>query len=275
MQSDLLTGVLGSLLLAKAVLEIISLHGASAQRSSPMPVWFWTACGVSVGFAATARLLRSATGPAAALGGLICLHLLLRLQFGGSWTQTAMPCLVALFLATYGATRFGRPRKQALGLAERPSGRRASQVVANLGLAGLLAAGGTKGSPEAATMLAACIAALAEAAADTVSSEMGQALGGKTILIVSGRLVPPGTDGGVSLAGTACGLLTAALVVAVGPFAQDWKAALSIFAAASLGLLFDSLLGASVERRGWLGNDLVNFASTASAAVLAGLAVFS
>jgi uncharacterized membrane protein len=29
-----------------------------------------------------------------------------------------------------------------------------------------------------------------------------------------------------------------------------------------VGLLFDSLLGATVERRGWIGNDWVNFLST-------------
>ena len=42
------------------------------------------------------------------------------------------------------------------------------------------------------------------------------------------------------------------------------------------GLLFDSLLGATLERRGWINNDTVNFLSTASAAVfaLALLAVF-
>jgi uncharacterized membrane protein len=34
-------------------------------------------------------------------------------------------------------------------------------------------------------------------------------------------------------------------------------------------LFFDSLLGATVERRGWLGNDLVNFSSTAFTAALA------
>jgi len=35
------------------------------------------------------------------------------------------------------------------------------------------------------------------------------------------------------------------------------------------GLLFDSLLGATLERRGWLNNDAVNFLSTASAALCA------
>jgi uncharacterized membrane protein len=33
-----------------------------------------------------------------------------------------------------------------------------------------------------------------------------------------------------------------------------------------VGLGFDSLLGATLERRGWLNNDAVNFLSTASAA---------
>ena len=37
------------------------------------------------------------------------------------------------------------------------------------------------------------------------------------------------------------------------------------------GLFFDSAVGATLERRGWLGNDLVNFASTAFAAALAAL----
>jgi uncharacterized membrane protein len=35
------------------------------------------------------------------------------------------------------------------------------------------------------------------------------------------------------------------------------------------GLFADSLLGATVERRGWLGNDLVNFLSTCVGALAA------
>jgi uncharacterized protein (TIGR00297 family) len=133
----------------------------------------------------------------------------------------------------------------------------------------MLAAGGSPGSFVSSAMLAACIAALAEATADTVSSEMGQAFAGKTVLITTGRMVPAGTDGGVSVIGTACGALAAAIVVAVSPVAQDLATAAGLFAAACAGLAFDSVLGATAERRGWLGNDLVNFSSTVFAAAVA------
>ena len=270
----MLVGAVGMVLVAKAAIEIELMCGGWARVSSAMPGWFWVACGVSLAFATVVWLLRSATGPAAAMGGLVCLHVLLRQQLGGGWTDTAMPALLALFLLTFAATRFGRARKEAMGLGEERRGRRASQVVANLGAAGILAAGGTAGSFVAHAMLAACVAALAEATADTVSSEMGQALsetrwGGKTLLITTGKAVPAGTDGGVSVAGTACGALAAAVIVAVSPFAHDAVPAVGIFVAACAGLLFDSVLGATVERRGWLGNDLVNFVSTVFAAVVA------
>jgi uncharacterized protein (TIGR00297 family) len=299
MQSELLTGAMGMLLVAKAVAEIAALHQARLHpflvRGFPsesgsihgylaMPLWFWIACAVSAGFALAVWLLRSATGPAAAMGGLVSLHVLLRQEFGGGWQETAMPSLLALFVLTFAATRFGRARKEAAGLAEPRRGRRAAQVLANLGAAGLLAAGGTSipgaaiagaagpflaRSGTAAFMLAACIAALAEATADTVSSEMGQALGGRTLLITTGRVVAAGTDGGVSIAGTACGAFAAAAVVAVSPLAHEPVAAMAVFAAACAGLVFDSVLGATVERRGWIGNDLVNLSSTVLAAAVA------
>jgi uncharacterized protein (TIGR00297 family) len=263
MQSELLVGAIGMVLVVKAVLEIVHLH-----EGGTMPRWFWVACGVSFAFALVVWLLKSATAPAAALGGVICLHVLLRQQFGGTWQETAMPPLLALFLLTFAATRFGRKRKEAAGLAEGRQGRRAAQVLANLGAAGLLAAGGTAGSFVSSAMLAACVAALAEATADTVSSEMGQALGGRTLMISTGRAVPPGTDGGVSAAGTAFGAMAAMVVVGVSPLVDSPVAAMAAFGAACAGLIFDSVLGATLERRGWLGNDLVNFASTVLAAGL-------
>ena len=63
--------------------------------------------------------------------------------------------------------------------------------------------------------------------------------------------------------------MAAAIVVALSPVAEDLGAAGAVFLAACAGLVFDSVLGATVERKGWLGNDLVNFASTVFAAAVA------
>ncbi len=142
-------------------------------------------------------------------------------------------------------------------------GRSASQIVANLGIAGLFAAAGRYEG---------CVAALAEAAADTVSSEIGQATGHPARLVTTGRMVPAGTDGGVTLTGTLAGLVAAALVVMVGSgHHRAWPVQATTWMAAGAGLYFDSLLGATVERRGWMGNDLVNFTSTLFTAWIASL----
>jgi uncharacterized protein (TIGR00297 family) len=116
------------------------------------------------------------------------------------------------------------------------------------------------------------LAALCEAAADTVSSEIGQAIGGRPLMITTLRRVEPGTDGAISLAGTFAGVLAAGIVAAAGAFtffAGGTSMALIAWAGGIFGLLFDSLLGATMERRGWLNNDLVNFLSTTSAAAFA------
>ena len=241
MQSELLVGAVGMLLVAKAMLVIVTLG-----RMGAYPLWFWIALGISAGFALVVWLLRSATGPAAAMGGVICLNVLLGQGAGMDWQQTAMPALLTLFVLTFAATRFGRSRKEQMGTAEPRQGRRASQVLANLGFAGLCAGAA---SP---VLFAACVAALAEATADTVSSEMGQALGGRTLLLTTWSEVPAGTDGGISVAGTTLGTAAAGGVVLVTALTRDVSVEMGmvVLGAALCGLVFDSWLGATVERRG-------------------------
>jgi uncharacterized protein (TIGR00297 family) len=86
-------------------------------------------------------------------------------------------------------------------------------------------------------------------------------------MITTLRTVDPGTDGAVSLAGTLAGIVAAAIVAGIGAMALRGSLALFWISVAGgvFGLLFDSLLGATLERRGWLNNDAVNFLSTASA----------
>ena len=93
---------------------------------------------------------------------------------------------------TWLSTRLGYRRKRDLGLAERREGRNGWQVSANLGVAALssLLYAVTGNQP----WLVAAAAALAEAATDTVASEVGQTRGQNAILITTGESVPSGTD---------------------------------------------------------------------------------
>jgi uncharacterized protein (TIGR00297 family) len=194
--------------------------------------------------------------------------------------HTALLPILAVFLLTWAATRLGREAKERLGTAERKHGRTAAQVTANLGVAALLSDGLAQSmlagshwlSHTAPTLLlAAGLAALAEAAADTVSSEIGQVIGGRPRMITTLRQAEPGTDGAISLIGTLAGVGAAVIVATVGSFALNGGPAMFWISCAGgvFGLLFDSLLGATLERRGWLNNDAVNFLSTVSAAAFA------
>jgi uncharacterized protein (TIGR00297 family) len=153
-----------------------------------------------------------------------------------------------------------------LGTAEKGDGRRASQVIANLGVAAaaavLYAIYGKAG------FILAMTAALAEAAADTVSSEIGQAVGSSPRLVTTWKRVPVGTDGGVTLVGTLGGVIAAALIGLVCCLATliPWKWLGIAVGAAVAGMLADSFLGAWLERRRVLNNDLVNFLGTLVAA---------
>jgi uncharacterized protein (TIGR00297 family) len=172
--------------------------------------------------------------------------------------------LLAVFAMTLMATRLGGRRKQQLLAAEAAAGRSASQVIANLGVAGLIVVL----APPGWTVLA--IAALAEAAADTSSSEIGLAFSGKTVLITTWRPVAPGIDGGISLHGTAAALAAAgiiALAARVLGLVPSHHAAIIVYAG-FLGALVDSLLGALLEKPGLLNNDLVNLLSTSAAVAI-------
>jgi uncharacterized protein (TIGR00297 family) len=199
------------------------------------------------------------------------------------WKTALVPLLVVLALTSL-ATRLGRRQKESRGTSESRHGREASQVAANLGIAAIVSNPLVQSwlinhgwvfaraiAPNPAPSMALGLAALAEAAADTVSSELGQVLSGHPRMITTFRTAEPGTDGAISLGGTAMGIIAAGAVAAAGTWALGGGSAFFAVAWAGgvFGLFFDSLLGATLERHGWINNDAVNFLSTASAAVFA------
>lgn len=112
--------------------------------------------------------------------------------------------------------------------------------------------------------------ATAAALADTISSELGIALGQKPRLVTTFKKVAIGTDGAVSLYGlivSAFGALIIALVyfLAFG----NAKAIIFITAAGFLGGIADSFAGALLERKGLINNATVNFIGSATGAIIA------
>jgi uncharacterized protein (TIGR00297 family) len=215
---------------------------------------------VTLGFSALARGLRGVNPWGALAGGFACF-----LLFAGVG-PSAFAALAALFAMTWASTRLGYHRKLAWGLAEPREGRNAWQVLANLAAAALASvAFGVTGNR---AWLVALLAALAEAATDTVASEIGQHRNSEARLITSWRRVPAGTDGGITIAGSVAGIASglAITLVATTSGMVPWNTSWIPVAAGFAGMCIDSFLGATLQRRGWMSNQAVNFFSTLAAA---------
>ena len=218
---------------------------------------------ITAAFAISARYIRGVSLSGAVAG--FAISLLLYVCAGPG----AFVVLVCVFILTLLATRLGYGRKQRLGTAEKGNGRTGSQVLANLSVAAASAV--LFALRQNSVYLLAAVAALGEAAADTVSSEYGQAKRHPPRMITTWRIVPPGTDGAISASGTIAGVLAGLMVSLVAASVRllplRWIAISTT--AAVLGMFCDSVLGASLESRRWLSNNGVNFLSTLLAAMSA------
>jgi uncharacterized protein (TIGR00297 family) len=172
-------------------------------------------------------------------------------------------------------TRLGLRDKQARGLAEARGGRRGPENVWGSALVGALLALLVCRAPTlwVPPLLLAFAASFSAKLGDTFGSEIGKRWGRHTVLITTLRSVPPGTEGAVSLEGTAAslagallmGLVMLALGLLSGPAAWALVAVVGLVAT-----LLESLVGATLQRRhAWLSNELVNGLQTLIAALLA------
>ena len=116
-----------------------------------------------------------------------------------------------------------------------------------------------------------------------MASEIG-VLSRRTVLITNGQPVPPGTDGGVSPLGQLCAFGAALYTSIVGWFvlsnlARMWNLVPTMpsspvyvlipIAIGFFGCQLDSVLGATLERRGLVSKKTVNLVSTTTGAIVA------
>jgi uncharacterized protein (TIGR00297 family) len=147
--------------------------------------------------------------------------------------------------------------------------RTAGQVIANGGVAAILGLCAWVW-PQYQSLFQLMIAgSLGSATADTLSSELGTTYGKRFVNIITLKKDQRGLDGVVSIEGTLIGLLGAAIIAIVYCLSNGWGIALAdIVAAGLIGNVIDSVLGATLERRGFIGNNVVNFSNTAIGALI-------
>ncbi|WP_083755784.1 DUF92 domain-containing protein [Pyrococcus horikoshii] len=106
--------------------------------------------------------------------------------------------------------------------------------------------------------------AIATANADTLASEIGKAFGKNPIMITTFRRAKVGESGAVSLVGEIVALLGALMIGIFAMFSSynKFEMLLSVTIAGFLGSNIDSLVGATLERRGYLDNNGTNFVAT-------------
>lgn len=232
--------------------------------------------GVTVALASAAVYARAFTATAGFVAALFASVIVVCAGF---------PFLALLVLFVVGsvlATRYGFEQKRRAHVQEGTAGERGvDNVLAHVLLPTALALGYAVDPTGLSTGELAVLftAALAFGAADTFASEFG-VLSGSARSILTGRPVPPGTNGGVSVVGevwAAVGALVTACLAIVFFVAFGTPiggAVLVVPSAALAGFLacqVDSVLGEALENRGELTKHGTNFLAMLSSVGLAAL----
>jgi uncharacterized protein (TIGR00297 family) len=211
--------------------------------------------------------------------------------YGSGWNGGAV--LAAFFVLSNLISRLGRTDAP-VQLDPKSDRRDLWQVYANGGAA---AVGALAGRTNPALGIWLVTASLAAAAADTWATSVGTRAGMRPRLLGFGPVVPPGTNGGMTLAGTIAACAGAFMVAGTGALAAGMSLLLPVGTLIGFaGMTVDSIAGAllqgrfrcpvcdqpsewrvhhcgspTMRTRGfvWLNNDGVNFLATSLAACAA------
>ena len=190
---------------------------------------------------------------------MIIMGIVIIFSAGANWLL-----LIVLFLVmSLIATKYSRKYKMSLGEFE---GRRTSKnVISNGVVACFMAAFGGFYLP----FVGGFIGAIATATADTLASEIGVLQ--EPRLITTFQKVAPGTDGAISVLGTAVGIAGAFIIgisaYFLGVINNPFSAIIVSVISGTIGCFIDSLLGATFERANILNNEHVNLIATIFGAI--------
>ena len=236
------------------------------------------ALGVAIGVLSIGLL---APQTALTKAGVVHAALLSFIIWGGlGWPGFAI--VAAYFVLGTGVTRIGMAEKEAKGIAESRGGARGPENVWGSALTGAVCALGYAVWPHPLWMLG-YIASFAAKLADTTSSEIGKAYGRRTFSIVSFKPVPPGTEGAVSVEGTAAGWVAGLMLSAIGVGLATrlpgegvaWTWIVPCWVAAIVATTIESWMGATIQEDvHWLTNEVINGIQTTLAAAIAVVFVF-
>jgi len=200
----------------------------------------------------------------AAITGVLC-GILIYLGIG----YAGLALLAAFFILGTLATAWGRKAKVQLDKSGDSVQRKPGQVLANAGTATILSFVAIVFPEYKEVLLLMAAGSFASATADTLSSELGVLYGKRFYNCLSWKKERRGLDGVISLEGTLIGIAGAGVIALIYRLftVKDERMLILIFAGFA-GNFLDSVMGAGLERRNFLGNDGVNFLSTLFAAAI-------
>lgn len=215
----------------------------------------------------TASMLISYRAGKLTLYGTIAGGMLAIMIYAGAG-YTGFIMLSAFFAFGTITTSWKRKEKQHFKtIADRSVKRTAGQVIANGGMAALAGLLVYLIPAEAELCRLMMAASLASAMADTLSSELGMIYGRNFYNVISWKRDEKGQDGVISLQGILIGIAGSTFIAVIYAAGFGWGPGFAlIIIAGTAGNLADSVLGALLERKLYIGNDTVNFLNTFIAA---------
>lgn len=179
--------------------------------------------------------------------------------------------LLAFFFLGGLFTRYKYDFKKERGIAESKGGVRGYKNVFSNSLAALTLAVAFKVFPSHAVfLLPAYLGSIATATGDTLASEIGQTWKGEPHMITTLKNVRPGTDGGVTVLGEFAAFAGSGAIALLSLLflKNDVGLALAVLAGGFIGTNIDSVLGATLQQKGYLSNNGVNLFATISGAIV-------